>query len=97
MSTILRVSVAFSRKAWSCDGFSSSHGLISRTIRLEHKNFQQNIYRRCQQTKCYSSVADKDGVEKKKVVFLGTPAVAAKSLEILYEVTQRHGLFLFVV
>lgn len=32
-----------------------------------------------------------DGVEKKRVVFLGTPEVAATSLKKLYEVSQQDG------
>lgn len=32
-----------------------------------------------------------DGVEKKRVVFLGTPEVAATSLKKLYEVSQEDG------
>ena len=32
-----------------------------------------------------------DGVEKKRVVFLGTPEVAATSLKKLYEVSQKDG------
>ena len=77
--------------------FRPSHRLISRSLHVTrpnqlhepifgvHCNHKTNLYHSYSISRLFSSISDESDSKKARVLFLGTPEVAASSLQAIYE------------